>query len=152
MWRISRRRGALGAAAGTVIVLALAGCGGGSGDYPVEVTGQMVDCNNDLAMAFTCQEDASDDRVSGESQVDFTCTTAGAVTTCTSDVVLTNDGGTWEGTVEGTATEEGDEGALFHEFDAEMLGTGDYDGLRYTAHWEGYDWPWELTGTIDEVG
>ncbi|WP_062524301.1 hypothetical protein [Demequina rhizosphaerae] len=150
MRRITRRSGALGAAAGAAILLALSGCGGDSGDYPVEVTGQ-TECDS-LGTLPTCQDDMSDARVTGENEIILNIDSLGAETASSGSAVLTNDGGTWEGTIEGTRTESDEaEDGYCYDFTAELVGTGDYDGLAYSATYTGCDLPWEVTGTIDEV-
>ena len=65
---------------------------------------------------------------------------------------MTNDGGSWEGTVEATMTGTGDADtpgeAWVYDINGTLLGSGDYDGLTYTYNLYGTDDPWELTGTI----
>jgi hypothetical protein len=53
-------------------------------------------------------------------------------------VVISNEGGTWEGTVSGTTTwTPGD--AHVHVLDAVYFGTGGYEGLRFVMTNQGVD-------------
>ncbi len=66
---------------------------------------------------------------------------------------ITNDNGTWEGTWEGTSTfgEGAADDEHFHDVTYTLLGTGDYDGLEFVFHMEGFEHPWPLEGTISPV-
>ena len=61
-------------------------------------------------------------------------------------MVITNDGGAWDGTWTGWI-----EADNFHVLEGELLGSGDYEGLVYRATWEYYDWPAEVTGVIEPL-
>lgn len=95
----------------------------------------------------------SDERLSGvqESVVDCEFSRDGESTVgeCQVSDVIHNEGGRWEGTCEGTTSWSTSSPAHLHVFDCTYVGTGDYDGLRYVAHMEGYDLPWTVTGEID---
>ena len=75
-----------------------------------------------------------------------------AIANCTGPNTMTNDGGSWEGTCEGTSTWTTTEPDHVHVFDCTYLGSGDYEGLRFVQHLEGIDYPWEYTGTLEPVG
>ena len=66
---------------------------------------------------------------------------------------MANNNGSWEGTVEGTMTWEGPTGyyRVVYDLTGTLLGSGDYDGLKYTYNLTGTDHPWDLTGTISPV-
>jgi hypothetical protein len=96
----------------------------------------------------------SDERVAGDyeyvADIDFQEDGDACVGYFTGTETMTNDGGTWEGTVEGTMTWDGpaDTANTVYDIDRTMLGSGDYDGLKYSYKLYGTDFPWELTGTI----
>jgi hypothetical protein len=66
--------------------------------------------------------------------------------------VITNDGGTWQGTFTGTTTRSETEPAHVHHLDLVFIGTGDYDGLRFVAEMDGTDYPWDVTGQVEPTG
>ena len=98
----------------------------------------------------------SDDRVNGdiEALLDIDFFVEGDRTTgllSLTSVIITNAGGTWVGTGEGTTTWTRTDPEHLHSIDHTLLGTGDYEGLQLTYHVEGVDYPWDLTGTIEPV-
>lgn len=99
---------------------------------------------------------SSDDRLVGtyELQIECDITEDGETTIadCTGPNTLTSDGGTWDGTCEGTTTWTTTEPDHIHVFDCTYLGSGDYAGLRFSQHLEGIGYPWAYTGTIEPVG
>ena len=118
----------------------------------VEVTGNtgLCDLPSDI---LACETEVSDSRVSGIAESDPNCeftedgdTTIGV---CPVSATITNDGGTWEGTCEGTTTWSTSEPAQVHDIDCTFLGTETYEGLRYLEHLEGTDFPWSITGRIE---
>ena len=154
-----------------LIALPLIACGGG--DETVEINGTTGDCLNvdgtwtgdpiggapgSLERGFTqtCSDvQMSDERASGvlEALVDCELTQEGEATTgvCSGTVTISNDGGTWQGTVEGTTSWTTSEPVHVHALDSTFLGTGGYDGLRMVFHAAGYSTPWTLTGRIEPV-
>ena len=98
----------------------------------------------------------SDERVAGDYEyqaaIDFEEDGETCVGSFTGTETMTNDGGTWQGTVEATMTGTGDADtpgeAWVYDINGTLLGSGDYDGLTYTYNLYGADDPWELTGTI----
>lgn len=101
-------------------------------------------------------DDMTDDRVNGdfEQVMDIDLTLEGDRTTgeiTVTSMTISNDGGTWEGTGEGTTTWTGTESRHAHNIGYTLIGTGNYDGLQFTFQMEGIDYPWELTGTIEPV-
>ena len=104
----------------------------------------------------TCDDyQMSDERVSGSqhSVVDCQFSEDGGSTVgeCQVTDVIRNEGGSWNGTCEGTTTWSTSSPAHLHIFDCTYLGSGDYTDLRYVAHMEGFDLPWSVTGTIDSA-
>lgn len=67
------------------------------------------------------------------------------------EATITNDGGSWVGTGEGTTFYTKENPIHQHHIEYTLLGTGDYDGLRFAYTVEGGDYPWDLTGTIEPV-
>ena len=67
-------------------------------------------------------------------------------------MVIMNSAGTWEGTGSGTGTWSEGQAVHHHVLDYVLEGTGGYAGLLYRFRMEGYDYPWELTGTIEPIG
>jgi hypothetical protein len=96
----------------------------------------------------------SDERVAGDyeylADVDFQEEGDTCVGYFSGTETMTNDNGTWEGTVEGTMTGVADTQVHSWEYDltGTMSGSGDYDGLQYTYNLQGTTHPWDLTGTI----
>jgi hypothetical protein len=136
---------------GFVFAAMAAACGGNDA---VEVSGSTGTC--DLpGDVYTCETETSDDRVSGIAEIAIHCefTEDGDTTLgdCSGPAIVTNAGGTWEGTCEGTTTWSTSKPDHVHVFDCTYLGTGDYEGLRYVEHLEGVDFPWPLTGRIEPI-
>ena len=135
-----------------VPALALSLVLGGCGESPVEpvaVSGteacvEITPIDDELDR-YECDEEMSDQRVSGVSvvgvtEVDATVTPMYIAGT----IVITNEGGVWEGTWTGSIAADGR-----HVVEGELIGTADYEGLAYRARWEYYDWPATVTGTIE---
>ena len=99
---------------------------------------------------------SSDDRLVGTYELQIECDISEdgdtTIADCTGPITLTNDGGTWDGTCEGTSTWTTTEPDHVHVFDCTYLGNGEYAGLQFSQHLEGIDYPWAYTGTIDPVG
>ena len=118
-----------------------------------EVTGDTGPCGLPGDADYVCQVETSDDRVSGIAETYIVCefTEDGDVTVgdCAGPSTVTNDGGTWEGTCEGTTTWSTTEPDHVHSIDCTYLGTGAYAGLRFREHLEGVDFPWTITGRIE---
>ncbi len=98
----------------------------------------------------------SDDRVNGdlEALMDIDIFVEGYRTTgliSMPRVTITNDGGTWEGTATGVTTWTTTEPLHRHYIHFTLLGTGDYEGLRFTYLLEGINYPWTVNGTIEPV-
>jgi hypothetical protein len=121
-----------------------------------EVSGSTGTCGQDGDYTVCDNGTASDERVVGTSRYATDCemTVDGdtTVATCSFPITLTNAGGTWEGTMEGTSTWSVAAPEHVHVFDATYLGTGAYEGLRYVQHVEGLDYPWSFTGRIEPAG
>lgn len=123
----------------------------------VEVTGSTGTCVADGEDTVCDNMTASDERVVGTTRYpDTNCTMTvdgdTTVATCSFPITLTNAGGTWEGTMEGTSTWSVTAPAHVHVMDGTYLGTGAYEGLRFIQHLEGLDFPWSFTGRIEPVG
>lgn len=105
---------------------------------------------------YDCTMDLSDDRLDGAGETINSCdvTEDGETTLaeCRGTSLLTNDGGTWEGTFSGTSTWSTTDPAHVHDMDFVFVGTGDYDGLQFVATMEGTDYPWNVTGQIEPIG
>ena len=119
----------------------------------MEVSGTTGLCTESEGLTV-CDTTSSDERVAGTNRYNPECelSKVGDTTTgdCSFPITLTNDGGTWEGTCEGTTTWSTSEPAHVHKFDCTYLGTSDYEGLRYVVHVEGSgDYPWPTTGRIE---
>jgi len=140
-----------------VVAVLLAGCGGD--DAVSEVTGQTscVETQSTLngpALAsdvpftsvditYDCYYTLSDERVSGSgpavARVDMSVDGDTRVGQISGTVVISNEGGTWEGTVSGTTTWTTINPAHAHDMDAVYLGAGGYEGLRFVMTNEGVD-------------
>jgi hypothetical protein len=159
------------------LLAALAGCSGET--YPVEVTGDTGACSESepvwsgdplplaggtvLERTVSCPGvTTSDERTTGAVQSTFRCEFSeqgdSTVGDCVSDSTLTNDGGTWhapQSRITITLT-VGEPTTVVH--DSVYVGAGDYEGLRYTNRvtnfFDGteHDYPWQVTGTIDQDG
>jgi hypothetical protein len=147
-----------------LIALPLVACGGDNNaeTETVEITGTTGNCVEDDfggpggAYTQTCPDvQMSDERASGVSELALDCelTQEGDATNgvCSGPITVSNDGGTWEGTVEVAVSWTTSEPAHMHVIDGTFLGTGDYDGLRMFQHLEGYGSPWTITGRIESV-
>ena len=102
-----------------------------------------------LDITYDCDYTLSDERVSGSGpavlRVDMSLDGVTRVGQISGTVVISNEGGTWEGTVSGTTTWTLGE-AHVHVMDAVYPGSGDYEGLRFVMTNEGVD-PSDLTTT-----
>ncbi|MDJ0959706.1 MAG: hypothetical protein QNJ88_03540 [Acidimicrobiia bacterium] len=143
-----------------VAVALLAGCGGGADSVAVtgELPAPVTETEDERGTVYRGPiTDMSDDRVIGDVEhvmdIEFVVDgerTTGHVTV--TSVTITNEGGTWEGTGEGTTTWTTADPAHLHSLDYTLFGTGSYDGLKFTYHVEGVDYPWTITGTIEPAG
>ena len=123
----------------------------------VEVTGSTGTCVADGEDTVCDNGTASDERVAGtarypDTDCEMTVDGDATVATCSFPITLTNAGGTWEGTMEGTSTWSRAAPAHVHVMDGTYLGTGAYEGLRFVQHLEGLDYPWAWTGRIEPAG
>lgn len=120
-----------------------------------EVTGDTGSCGISDEADYVCDVETSDDRASGIAKTDIDCdfTEDGETTVgdCRGPSNLTNDGGAWEGTCEGTTTWSTAEPDHVHSIDCTYIGAGAYAGLRYRMHLEGVDFPWSITGLIESI-
>lgn len=105
--------------------------------------------------SYDCVYTMSDERASGTGPVTVGValsldgdTRVGAIS---GTAVISNEGGTWEGTVWGTTTWTLTNQSHVHVMDSELLGTGGYEGLRLLVHQEGIEFPWTTTGRIEPV-
>jgi hypothetical protein len=134
-----------------LIALPLVACGGGD-STTVEVTGAT---GTESEPGVFLDGTSSDERLVGRTELTIECdiTEDGDTTVadCSGPNIITNDGGTWDGTCEGTSTWTTAEPEHVHDFDCTYLGSGDYDGLRFVQHLEGIDYPWSYTGHIEPV-
>lgn len=166
MSRRRRKSGVTGSAlvACSALVLALGGCtndsasDSGSASESGSESGYsevvQVSGTSTQTRGITWTTEASDPRVSGDSENDPNCelTEDGdrTIGICTATSTLTNDGGAWEGGCTGTTTWTLTEPDHIHDFDCTMVGTGDYLGLRYRFNIGGGNaMPWESTGQIE---
>ena len=132
-----------------LIALPLVACGGGddTDTETAEISGTTGDCLN-------VDGPWTGDPIGGlPGSVERGFTQDGEATTgvCSGTVTISNDGGTWEGTTEGTTLWTTSDPTHVHELDATFLGTGDYAGLRLVTHAEGTGTPWTLTGRIEPI-
>ncbi len=116
-------------------------------DGPVDVTARLVDCEARV-MAATCTQQASDARVSGRVDFSLRCAIEDDLISCWGPMVLTGSQGTWEGPVESTRGHVVGGRLAWQEFEADLMGTGSYAGLRYRAAWGGAEPPWSVAGSI----
>ena len=143
-----------------------AACGGDDAVEIVQVTGttSCVDVEDGIDTGvgnsfrdavYDCTMDLSDDRLDSAGETINSCdvTEDGETTLaeCRGTSVLTNDGGTWEGTFSGTSTWSTTNPAHVHDMDFVFVGTGDYEGLQFVATMEGTDYPWNVTGQIGPI-
>lgn len=121
----------------------------------VEVSGSTGTCDQDGEDTVCDNATASDERVAGTFRYATDCemTVDGdtTVATCSFPITLTNEGGTWEGTMEGTSTWSVAAPEHVHVFHATYLGTGAYEGLRFIQDTGGVDYPWPFTGRIEPI-
>ena len=141
-------------------------CGGDDAAEIVEVTGttNCVDVKDGVDTGdgsgfrdavYECTMDLSDERLDSAGETINSCdiTEDGETTLaeCRGTTVLTNEGGTWEGTFSGTSTWSTTNPAHVHDMDFVFVGTGDYDGLQFVATMEGTDYPWNVAGQIEPI-
>lgn len=128
-------------------LFAAAGCAQGAETVQVSGTETCVSFETiaDLHEVYECEDETSDPRVSGSAEVEIFLEHE-APSPMWGTMVLTNTGGTWRGDWTGEVTADGN-----HVVEGVLIGEGDYDGLRYIARWEGYSYPWDVTGTIEPV-
>ena len=161
------RRAGLPAIVVVAVGLVMAGCGGG--EETVEVTGQTSCVETEstwsgpalasdvpftsLDITYDCDYTLSDQRVSGTGlavlKVDMSLDGDTRVGQISGTVVISNEGGTWEGPVTGTTTWTLANPAHMHVMDAVYLGSGDYEGLRFVMTNEGTYSPYTTTGRIE---
>ena len=105
--------------------------------------------------AYDCVYTMSDERAGGTGPVTVTVALSLDGDTRVGEIsgtaVISNEGGTWEGTLLGTTTWTRTNQSHVHVMDGEFLGTGDYAGLRLLIHQEGIEFPWTTTGRIEPV-
>ena len=157
-----------------VSLVLIAGCG--ASEEPVNVTGEFFAPEEEIEGERSgetipgiglsiyrdriyrgAQSGLSDDRVNGEMEhvADMEFIVEGDRTTgyiTATRVTIVNEGGTWVGTGDGTTTWTTGDTQHVHSLDYTLLGTGDYEGLRFIYYVEGIDYPWQVTGTIEPVG
>ena len=141
-------------------------CGGDDAAEIVGVTGttNCVDVKNGVDTGdgsgfrdavYECTMDLSDERLDSAGETINSCdiTEDGETTLaeCRGTTVLTNEGGTWEGTFSGTSTWSTTNPEHVHDMDFVFVGTGDYDGLQFVATMEGTDYPWNVAGQIEPI-
>ena len=160
------RRAGLAAILVVAVGLVMAGCGGGEGT--VEVTGHTNCVQTHITysgpplggamgtseeVSYDCAYTLSDERVSGTGpavlRVDFSVDGDTTVGVISGTVVISNEGGTWEGTVSGTTTWTITDTAHMHVVDGVYLGSGGYEGLRFVMTNEGTGFPFTSTGRIE---
>lgn len=98
------------------------------------------------AIEFRCEETASDPRAAGEGIVILTFDQGSGAMSGTFEIV--NDDGTWTGPFSGF------DNATDQYVDAQMVGTGEYEGLQYRMHVEFAEEEGgiaDVTGTIEPV-
>jgi hypothetical protein len=97
----------------------------------------------------------SDERVSGQYEttvnVDLELHVETVVGYIWGTATITNDRGTWEGSVTGTTSYPKGSSVHTHELHQILLGTGEYEGLQFIELLEGTDYPWTITGSIEPV-
>jgi hypothetical protein len=136
-----------------ILLVLLAACG--SGIEPVEVTGS-TGIQMESGSAFTEEgrtyrgewTDITDERLKGEEVAVVFCEMVSEEENsaeCEGTQEVVNDGGAWEGNFTGTSIDG------LHEIDGTLIGTGDYEGLQFSYHLEGVEFPWDITGTIEPV-
>ena len=150
-----------------VVALLLASACGGSDDDVVAVTGTTscvdvvdgVDTGEGMSFrdaVYECTMDVTDERLVGVTETvnscDFTEDGETTIGKCEGTSVITNDGGTWEGTFAGTTTWSTTEPTHVHHMDLVYIGTGDYDGFQFVAEMDGYAYPWDVNGQIETTG
>jgi len=151
------RLAALAAMLVVVVALVMAGCGGGQ--ETVESTGH-TSCEEtsatwsgpelasdvpgtSLDMTYDCDYALSDERVTGAGpvvvRINMSLNGDTRVGQVSGTSVISNEGGTWEGSLSGTTTWSPAYPHHVHALDAEYVGAGDYEGLRLLIHNEGTD-------------
>jgi hypothetical protein len=96
----------------------------------------------------------SDERVSGASTHEIHCDRVweyedATSTDCRTTMTITNAGGAWEGVVVGTSSWTTDRPLHVHHMTGTLVGSGDYEGLRFVFRMDGDDYPWTVTGKIE---
>jgi hypothetical protein len=164
----------------TLVVLLLPGCGysaddavaPGSGDSTpaddatvvvgsgvcdmTSVSEEAVDGVDVIVEHFVCEDEMSDPRVSGTEDMMVVSRVADYSTGGTwtaQDTTLTNDGGTWRGSMQGVVDLAGvhpfAEGVRpFNYGEAHYIGEGAYDGLEYHYYISGSNGTAGVTGWI----
>jgi hypothetical protein len=133
----------------TLLTLSLVACGAAGEVESTPVTGtetcQQLSDQSTL-LTYECQDTTSDERVSGTLLLSVRLESSSFPTAMDGDVEITNDVGTWQGSWTGEITAAGN-----HIAEGVLRGAGGYEGLQYRARWEGVDYPWTVTGTIETV-
>lgn len=97
----------------------------------------------------------SDERVNGECEVlvniDFEVQGETVIGDVWGTATITNDRGTWEGSVTGTTSFPKGSPVHTHRIEQTLLGAGEYEGLRFVEVLEGTDFPWTITGRIEPI-
>ena len=120
------------------------------------VSDEVVDGVNMIVELFVCEDTMSDPRVSGTEELlvetRLVDSTVGGTWT-TREATLTNDGGTWSGTLQGIVDLEGvlpfAEGLVPYNYgEAHFVGEGAYEGLEYHYYISGSNGEAGVTGWI----
>ena len=120
------------------------------------VSDEVVDGVNMIVELFVCEDTMSDPRVSGTEELlvetQLVDSTVGGTWT-TREATLTNDGGTWSGTLQGIVDLEGvlpfAEGLVPYNYgEAHFVGEGAYEGLKYHYYISGSNGEAGVTGWI----
>lgn len=102
--------------------------------------------------------DMSDERISGEGASVINCDISEPrpgeeeeeeyVGECWGTQTVSNDGGTWEGTIEGTSSWTKSNPGHVHDLRLILFGSDGYEGLQFVGNATGVDPPWDVVGTI----
>ena len=120
------------------------------------VSDEVVDGVNMIVELFVCEDTMSDPRVSGTEELlvetRLVDSTVGGTWT-TREATLTNDGGTWSGTLQGIVDLQGvlpfAEGLVPYNYgEAHFVGEGAYEGLEYHYYISGSNGEAGVTGWI----
>jgi hypothetical protein len=122
----------------------------GSTGVPVE-SGSVWDSGG---LVGTGKMILSDERVSGASTHEIHCDRLweyedATSTDCRTTMTITNAGGAWEGVVVGTSSWTTDRPLHVHHMTGTLVGSGDYEGLRFVFRMDGDDYPWTVAGKIE---